>query len=294
MKKVLGTFSAPRAHWVGDGFPVRSLFSYQTLGRQLSPFLLLDYAGPARFEPSGAPRGVGVHPHRGFETVTIVYDGEVAHRDSTGEGGTIGPGDVQWMTAASGILHEEFHSPEFARRGGALEMVQLWVNLPARDKRAVPGYQSITSDQIARVTLPDNAGSVRVIAGELDGTAGAARTFTPVNVWDARLNAGGLARLPVPAGHNAAVVVLRGTVLLNREHVLRDAQVAVLAPEAEGIELEANNDALVLILSGEPIDEPIVGHGPFVMNTQQEIVEALRDFNEGRFGQMQETVEAVH
>ncbi|OZI29143.1 quercetin 2,3-dioxygenase [Bordetella genomosp. 1] len=294
MKKVLGTFSAPRAHWVGDGFPVRSLFSYQTLGRQLSPFLLLDYAGPARFEPSGAPRGVGVHPHRGFETVTIVYDGEVAHRDSTGEGGTIGPGDVQWMTAASGILHEEFHSPEFTRRGGALEMVQLWVNLPARDKRAVPGYQSITSDQIARVTLPDNAGSVRVIAGELDGTAGAARTFTPVNVWDARLNAGGLARLPVPAGHNAAVVVLRGTVLLNREHVLRDAQVAVLAPEAEGIELEANNDALVLILSGEPIDEPIVGHGPFVMNTQQEIVEALRDFNEGRFGQMQETVEAVH
>ena len=294
MKKVLGTFSAPRAHWVGDGFPVRSLFSYQTLGRQLSPFLLLDYAGPARFDPADQPRGVGVHPHRGFETVTIVYDGEVSHRDSTGEGGTIGPGDVQWMTAASGILHEEFHSPAFTERGGPLEMVQLWVNLPARDKRAAPGYQSITADEIPSVALPDGAGTLRLIAGELDGTRGAARTFTPLNVWDARLNAGGVARLPVPAGHNTAVVVLRGTVLLNREHVLRDAQVAVLEGAGEGIELEANNDALVLILSGAPIDEPIVGHGPFVMNTQQEIVEAMRDFNEGRFGDMRETVEAAH
>jgi redox-sensitive bicupin YhaK (pirin superfamily) len=182
MKNILGIYSNPHGHWVGDGFPVRSLFTYDSLGSHISPFLLLDYAGPAQFEPTDTPRGVGQHPHRGFETVTIVYKGEVEHRDSTGNGGVIGPGDVQWMTAASGILHEEFHSREFTRTGGPFEMVQLWVNLPAKDKMAAPGYQGIQDKDIPQVALPDGAGSVRVIAGDYQGTRGPAHTFTPIDV----------------------------------------------------------------------------------------------------------------
>ncbi|CCJ50922.1 pirin family protein [Bordetella parapertussis] len=287
MKQVIGTHSAPRPHWVGDGFPVRSLFSYHSLGRELSPFLLLDYAGPAQFDATARQRGVGEHPHRGFETVTIVYEGEVAHRDSTGQGGVIGPGDVQWMTAGAGILHEEFHSEAFARRGGPLEMVQLWVNLPARDKMAAPTYQSIVDSDIPRLALDGEAGTVRVIAGAFgEAGTGPARTFTPVNVWDVRLAAGKQAVLPVPDGHNAALVVLRGTVLVNGAQVLRDAQMAVLERGGAGVQVEANNDAVLLVLSGEPIDEPVVGHGPFVMNTQAEIVQAIDDFNRGAFGRM--------
>ncbi|BEP67025.1 MULTISPECIES: pirin family protein [unclassified Variovorax] len=287
MKKILGTYSAPRPHWVGDGFPVRSLFSYDTLGRHASPFLLLDYAGPAPFTPTTQPRGVGQHPHRGFETVTIVYRGEVSHRDSTGQGGTIGPGDVQWMTAGAGILHEEFHSEAFTRDGGELEMVQLWVNLPAKDKMATPGYQAIVDAQIPSVPLPEGAGSVRVIAGDYLGHKGPAHTFTPIDVWDLRLNQGAQVTLPVPEGHTAAVVVLRGTVQVNGETVVRDAQMVLLDRAGDALTLDANNDAVVLLLSGEPIDEPIVGHGPFVMNTRDEIVQAMKDFGSGKFGQMQ-------
>ncbi|MDP9878750.1 redox-sensitive bicupin YhaK (pirin superfamily) [Variovorax boronicumulans] len=290
MKKILGTYSAPRPHWVGDGFPVRSLFSYDTLGRHASPFLLLDYAGPAPFTPTAQPRGVGQHPHRGFETVTIVYKGEVSHRDSTGQGGTIGPGDVQWMTAGAGILHEEFHSEAFTRDGGELEMVQLWVNLPARDKMATPGYQAIVDAQIPSVPLPEGAGSVRVIAGDYLGHKGPAHTFTPIDVWDLRLNQGAQVTLPVPEGHTAAVVVLRGTVQVNGETVVRDAQMVLLDRAGDALTLDANNDAVVLLLSGEPIDEPIVGHGPFVMNTRDEIVQAMKDFGSGKFGQMPEAV----
>ncbi|OEZ30179.1 pirin family protein [Variovorax boronicumulans] len=290
MKKILGTYSAPRPHWVGDGFPVRSLFSYDTLGRHASPFLLLDYAGPAPFTPTAQPRGVGQHPHRGFETVTIVYKGEVSHRDSTGQGGTIGPGDVQWMTAGAGILHEEFHSEAFTRDGGELEMVQLWVNLPAKDKMAAPGYQAIVDAQIPSVPLPEGAGSVRVIAGDYLGHKGPARTFTPIDVWDLRLNQGAQVTLPVPEGHTAAVVVLRGTVQVNGETVVRDAQMVLLDRAGDALTLDANNDAVVLLLSGEPIDEPIVGHGPFVMNTRDEIVQAMKDFGSGKFGQMPEAV----
>lgn len=290
MKKILGTYSAPRPHWVGDGFPVRSLFSYDTLGRHASPFLLLDYAGPAQFTPTAQPRGVGQHPHRGFETVTIVYKGEVSHRDSTGQGGTIGPGDVQWMTAGAGILHEEFHSEAFTRDGGELEMVQLWVNLPAKDKMAAPGYQAIVDAQIPSVPLPEGAGSVRVIAGDYLGHKGPARTFTPIDVWDLRLNQGAQVTLPVPEGHTAAVVVLRGTVQVNGETVVRDAQMVLLDRAGDALTLDANNDAVVLLLSGEPIDEPIVGHGPFVMNTRDEIVQAMKDFGSGKFGQMPEAV----
>jgi len=286
MKKIVASYSAPRAHWVGNGFPVRSLFSYNSHGAHLSPFLLLDYAGPAQFTPGDQPRGVGQHPHRGFETVTIVYEGEVEHRDSTGAGGVIGPGDVQWMTAASGILHEEFHSPAFTQRGGTLEMVQLWVNLPARDKLAAPRYQTLQDARIPSVPLPGGAGQVRVIAGAFDGQSGPAQTFTPVDVWDVRLRQGRVARLDTPAGHTLALVVLHGTVLVNGQEVVREAQMVQFERAGSGVEIEANSDATLLLLGGEPIDEPIVGHGPFVMNTQAEIVEAINDFNAGRFGEM--------
>jgi len=286
MKKILGVYSAPRQHWVGDGFPVRTMFSYDTLGQHASPFLMLDYAGPTEFAPAARPRGVGQHPHRGFETVTIVYQGEVAHRDSTGNGGVIGPGDVQWMTAAAGILHEEFHSEEFTQRGGTLEMVQLWVNLPARDKMATPGYQGILGAEIPALELADGAGTLRVIAGDYDGRRGPARTFTPMDVWDLRLRQGHQLELPLMAGRTAMLVVLRGTVLVNGSEVVREAQLVQLDRTGAGLSLEANNDATLLLLSGEPIDEPIAGYGPFVMNSREEIAQAIQDFNSGRFGQM--------
>lgn len=286
MKKLIGIYTSPRGHWVGDGFPVRTLFSYDNLGKHISPFLLLDHAGPADFTPTTERRGVGQHPHRGFETVTIVYDGEVEHRDSTGAGGTIGPGDVQWMTAARGIIHEEFHSEAFARQGGALEMVQLWVNLPAKDKMADAGYQTIVDGDIPVLALANEAGQLRLIAGEFDGAHGPARTFTPIDVWDLRLSAGKPVTLDLHAGRNTALVILRGTVLVNGEEVARQGQLVLFERDGKQISLEANDDAKVLLLSGEPIDEPIVGHGPFVMNTEQEIHQAFEDFHSGRFGQM--------
>jgi len=284
MRKVLGVYSAPRGHWVGDGFPVRSLFSHASYGEHVSPFLLLDYAGPAEFTPTDKPRGVGTHPHRGFETVTIVYKGEVQHRDSTGQGGVIGPGDVQWMTAAGGILHEEFHSEAFTREGGAFEMVQLWVNLPAKDKNTDPGYQTLLNADIPSVALPDGAGVVRVIAGEYGGKRGPAHTFTPIDLWDLRLNQGGATSLTLPEGHTVAVVVLKGAVQVNGDAIAREAQFVLLDRKGGEIRLEANSDASLLVLSGEPIDEPVVMHGPFVMNTADEIRQAIIDFQSGKFG----------
>ncbi len=286
MKKILGIYTSPRGHWVGDGFPVRTLFSYDGLGQQISPFLMLDHAGPADFTPTTERRGVGQHPHRGFETVTIVYDGEVEHRDSTGAGGVIGPGDVQWMTAAAGIIHEEFHSEAFARRGGKLEMVQLWVNLPARDKSAPAGYQGILDRDIPNIALEDDAGSLRLIAGEFAGQRGPARTFTPIDVWDIRLKGGKALNLDLHVGHNTVLVMLRGSVRLNGEAVASTGQLVVFEQAGERLHLEADADAMLLLLSGEPIDEPIVGHGPFVMNTEAEIHQAFVDFHSGRFGQM--------
>lgn len=284
MRQILGVYGDVRPHWVGDGFPVRSLFSHASHGAHISPFLLLDYAGPAEFAPAERPRGVGVHPHRGFETVTIVYQGEVDHRDSAGNGGHIGPGDVQWMTAASGILHEEFHSQAFTRRGGTLQMVQLWVNLPAKDKAAAPGYQTLLDRDIPAVDLPDGAGRLRVIAGEHEGHVGPARTFTPVNVWDVRLRQGGTATLAPPEGHTVLAVVLEGTVMVNDDAVVREGQFVLLDRSGGGLSLEANNEATILVLTGEPIDEPVVMHGPFVMNTTEEIRQAMADFQSGRFG----------
>ncbi len=286
MKQVLGIYSNPHGHWVGDGFPVRSLFDYQGLGQHLSPFLLLDYAAPADFRPAARPRGVGQHPHRGFETVTIVYEGEVAHRDSTGQGGVIGPGDVQWMTAGAGILHEEFHSERFTREGGRLHMVQLWVNLPARDKMTAPGYQAILDTQIPRVALADGAGTARVIAGALGSVTGAARTFSPLQVLDLSVNAGQTVRLPVHEGWNTALVVLDGQARIQGGHPVQAAQLAVLSQDGNELVLEADTPVKALLLSGEPLGEPVVGHGPFVMNTAQEIRQAIADFNSGKFGQM--------
>ncbi len=289
-KAVSGVYPSPQGHWVGDGFPVRSLFTYDDLGRHLSPFLLLDYAGPAQFAPAARPRGVGEHPHRGFETVTIVYQGEVAHRDSVGNAGLIGPGDVQWMTAASGILHEEFHSPAFTRNGGAMEMAQLWVNLPAKHKMSAPRYQTLLEAAIPRVELAgavgNVAGSVRVIAGSHAGREGPAATFSALNVWDVRLRAGSEVSLPVPAGHTTAIAVLRGAISANGSRRIDGPGLLVLDRSGDEVCIETLADATLLLLSGEPIAEPIVGHGPFVMNSRQEIETAFRDFQHGKFGRM--------
>ena len=284
MKKIIGVYPAPAQHWVGNGFQVRSLFSYESLGVHTSPFLLFDYAGPADFTPSAKPRGVGQHPHRGFETVTITFQGEVAHRDSTGQGGVIGTGDVQWMTAGAGIIHEEFHSETFSRSGGPFEMVQLWVNLPAKDKMTAPGYQAIQRKDIPVVALPELAGEVRVIAGGLDGHHGPAKTFSPMHVWDVRLGAGRRTELRLPNGWNTSLAVLRGTVRVNDEHMAHAAGLVVLDRIGETLTIEADAASTLILLSGEPIDEPIVGYGPFVMNSDAEIRQAIDDYNSGHFG----------
>jgi redox-sensitive bicupin YhaK (pirin superfamily) len=285
MKTITGVHDAPPAHWVGDGFNVRSLFSYGD-AHDLSPFILLDHAAPKEFAPTTAQRGVGWHPHRGFETVTIVYDGEVEHHDSLGNGGTIGPGDVQWMTAAGGILHEEFHSREFARTGGTMQMVQLWVNLPAKDKMSEPGYQTILDADIPVVALPNESGSVRVIAGAFGDATGAAKTHTPMDVLDVRLSAGGDTTIPVQNGRTLAVVVLNGSVRVNGLKDASAGQLVTFERGDAGLHLEAQNAANVLVLSGQPLDEPVYGYGPFVMNTRAEIGKAIEDFNAGRFGRI--------
>jgi len=285
VKKILTTYGPPRGHWVGDGFPVRSLFSYDQMGASnISPFLLLDYAGPSEFPPAQRPRGVGQHPHRGFETVTVVYSGELEHRDTSGAGGLIAEGDVQWMTAGAGIVHEEFHSRQFTEQGGLLEMVQLWVNLPASAKDTPAAYQTLLNEDIPRVPLENGGGILRVIAGEYLGHQGSASTFTPINVWDLRLEPGSRVNLPVPSGHTTLVAVLNGSVLINGTDVLRGVELANLDREGQEVVLESNNDARLLVLSGEPIDEPVVGYGPFVMNTQEEIQQAMLDFQSGKFG----------
>jgi len=281
MKKVISIHRGPPAHWVGNGFHVRSLFMYDRQAEAISPFLLLDYAAPEAFTPSEQPRGVGKHPHRGFETVTIAYQGGVEHRDSAGNHGVIGPGDVQWMTAASGIVHEEWLERAFNRRGGTMEMAQLWVNLPAKDKMAPPGYQDIRSAQIPIVDV-DAGASVRVIAGEFHGKKGPARTFTPINVWDTRIKAGHRVEMDFAEGYTTLLAVLRGKVAINGEEAAGAAELAILDRAGKRIILEATEDAVVLVLNGEPIREPVVGYGPFVMNTHAEIQQAFSDYQSGR------------
>jgi redox-sensitive bicupin YhaK (pirin superfamily) len=286
MKRLIGIQGNDQGHWVGNGFPVHTLFFYQQLGKEMSPFLMLDLAGPAEFPPTTERKGVGTHPHRGFETVTIVYDGEVSHKDSTGQGGTIGPGDVQWMTAGAGILHQEFHSDDFAKQGGVLQMVQLWVNLPAKHKMTAPAYQAILSKSIPKIEFSSSSGSVRVIAGEYEGQAGPAKTFTSMNVFDIRLKKGEELVLPAADGWNTSVVVLRGALEGAGDSgvVAKDAKMLMFSQDGQDIKIKALEDSVALLLSGEPIDEPIVGQGPFVMNTREEIDQAINDFNRGAFG----------
>jgi quercetin 2,3-dioxygenase len=294
MKQLQRIHQSSELHWVGNGFPVRSVFDYNGLGRELSPFLLLDYAAPHPFPPGDEKRGVGAHPHKGFETVTVAYQGELEHRDSSGGGGTIGPGDVQWMTAGNGIVHEEFHSREFTRRGGTLQMVQLWVNLRAQDKRAPAGYQTLLKGQIPKVALPQDAGTVRVIAGDYDGKRGPAKTFTPIHLWDVQLRAGTKAELPLPDGHTSLFLVIKGEVSVSGGRAAVEGDLAIFDRTGYGIELAARTESRLLVMAGEPIDEPVVGHGPFVMNSRAEIQQAFEDYQLGKMGQLKAAIFEAH
>jgi redox-sensitive bicupin YhaK (pirin superfamily) len=282
----------PPPHWVGNGFRVRSIFSYAETPEATSPFLLLDYAAPATFPPTSSRRGVGPHPHRGFETVTLAFQGEVEHRDSVGNRGRIGPGDVQWMTAASGILHEELHGREFGSTGGTFEMAQVWVNLPAAHKMAKPGYQDIERARIPVVELPGGAGHVRVVAGEALGAKGPARTFTPVEMWEVRIAAGREAALSLPDGHTALLLVMRGPVVVNGSPPVAAEHLLMLSRAGETFRVRApEGDAAVLVLGGEPIPEPVVGWGPFVMNRWDEIDRAARDVEAGEMGTLESSID---
>ncbi len=284
MKKVLSIHQNNQAHWVGDGFFVKTLLSYSQMAEAISPFLLLDYASPTHFSPSSTRRGVGSHPHRGFETVTIVYQGEVEHRDSTGAGGTIEQGDVQWMTAASGLVHQEWHGKNFAQTGGTFEVVQLWVNLPQKDKMTKPRYQSIQKKNIPLITLENEAGSLALIAGEYANQKGIAQTFSPINLWDIRVKANASVELNVPSEQTALLLLLKGKIELSGSHEVKETEIAILDLIGNKIIFTAQEDSILLFLGGEPIQEPIAGYGPFVMNTQEEIVQAIKDYQEGKMG----------
>lgn len=270
-------------HWVGNGFPVESIFSYRDIAKSISPFLLMDYLKPYKFESSSDIRGVGQHPHRGFETVTIVYKGAVSHQDSTGAGGTIGEREVQWMTAGSGIIHEEYHSEEFSKKGGLMEMIQLWINLPANKKSTAPKYQAISYSQIPELALPDNQGKVRVIAGVLDNLKGAASTHTPMTVLDIDLNKDATISLETEEGETLVVFVLKGRIKCSDTHRAQSSELVVYSSLNTRISLTAEEASTILILNGTPLNEPIVGHGPFVMNSVEEIELAIEEFNNGTF-----------
>lgn len=286
LKKVIGVYPNGSTHWVGDGFPVRNLIPSNDFGEDISPFLVLDYAGPMNFDPTDRPRGVDAHPHRGFETVTIVYQGALEHRDSGGNAGTIGAGDVQWMTAASGVVHEEKHERAFAKQGGVMEMIQLWVNLPREVKMSPPRYQTLLNAQIPVVELPEGAGSVRVIAGTFAGVSGPAHTFTPVNLWDTRLNAGKRTELAFTPGYTTALFVLRGKIRVNETHTAGEAELVLLTQESALVTIEAQEETTLLVLNGEAIREPVACYGPFVMNTQEELVQAVNDYRAGKMGRL--------
>ena len=284
-KNVELVYPPGEVHFVGDGFRVHNFIPsrYGLDMQRMSPFIMLDYGSKHYFSPSAQARGVGVHPHRGFETVTIAYKGRVAHHDSSGGGGIIGEGDVQWMTAASGVLHKEYHEETFSATGGDFQMVQLWVNLPAKDKMSPPKYQAISNQQIMKVDLGDSS-YIEVIAGEYQGQKGPASTFTPVNMLNAKLKSGAKASFSFPASYNTCLLVIEGSVQVNGTEELALDHLALMENKGEEFSIEAKEDSVVLILSGEPINEPIAAHGPFVMNTRQEIMQAFEDFNAGKFG----------
>ena len=277
-------------HYVGDGFRVHNFIpsAYRLDMQRMTPFIMLDYGSKFYFEPSDKPRGVGVHPHRGFETVTIAYKGKVAHHDSAGNSGVIGEGEVQWMTAASGILHKEYHEENFSRTGGDFQMVQLWVNLPAKDKMSKPKYQGLAKDQINKFTLPDNGGIIEVIAGQYKDVKGSAETFTPVNLLNAKLNKGAQASFSFPSNYNTALLVIEGNVKVNGEELVEANHFVLFGNDGEEFIVEAEENSIALVLSGEPINEPIAAHGPFVMNTRNEIIQAFDDFNAGKFGTLED------
>ena len=285
-KDIVGIYQPGSTHMVGDGFPVRNLFPSNELDREVSPFLMLDYAGPQYFEPTDHPRGVGEHPHRGFETVTIVYEGMVAHRDSAGNAGVIGPGDVQWMTAASGIVHEELHEKKFAKEGGTLHAIQLWVNLPKASKMSTPGYQTILNADIPAIDLDGGAGRLRVIAGSFQGRKGAARTFTPVELYDLQMKAGKRVALALPEGHNTSIFVLQGRASVNGSQAAGEAELIVCTRDGSQVTIDAQENSRLLVMAGEPIDEPIARYGPFVMNTREELMQAAQDYQAGKMGHL--------
>ncbi len=286
--EIVASPNAP--HMVGDGFRVHNFIPsrFRLDMQRMDPFIMMDYNSKFYFPPTQKPKGVGVHPHRGFETVTIAYKGKVAHHDSTGNKGIIGEGDVQWMTAASGVLHKEYHEENFSKTGGDFQMVQLWVNLPAKDKMSRPKYQAITNAEISKVQLPDNAGLIEVIAGEFQGVKGPAFTFTPVNMQNAKLNKGGKVAFSFPSDYNTVILVIEGSVKVNdKENVFTD-HLVLFENNAEDFTIEALEDSIVLVLSGKPINEPIYAHGPFVMNTRAEIIQAFEDVNSGKFGYLED------
>lgn len=280
----------PPYHWVGDGFRVHNFIpsQHRLHMERMTPFVLLDYASKYYFSPSPTPRGVGVHPHRGFETVTIAYKGRVEHHDSSGGGGIIGEGDVQWMSAASGILHKEYHETQWSKEGGEFQMVQLWVNLPAKDKMSPPKYQAITNEMMGKALLPDGAGVVEVIAGEYSGVKGPAFTFTPINLMNAKVKSGGKAQFSFPSNYNTALLVIEGSIEVNRVKTLLKDHLLLFENDGELFEIKALEEAVVLIMSGLPIDEPIAAHGPFVMNSREELLEAFDDYNSGKFGYLED------
>lgn len=283
--------ASPREpHFVGDGFRVHNFIpsGFRLDMERMSPFILLDYNAIYKFPPSDKPKGVGVHPHKGFETVTIAYKGKVAHHDSSGGGGVIDEGDVQWMTAAKGVLHKEYHEEEWSKKGGEFQMVQLWVNLPAKDKSSDPKYQAIKYEDINRYELSDREGTIEVIAGEYKGVKGSASTFTPVYMFNAKLKKGGKADFQFPAVYNTALLVIEGKIVVNGKEEAPTDHLVLMANDGETFEIEAVNDAVVLVLSGEPIDEPIAAQGPFVMNTKEELAQAFNDFNTGKFGYLED------
>ena len=290
MKKLIEkiVINSDRPHMVGDGFRVFNYIPGAGISQErISPFLLLDFNPEYDFGPSDHLRGVGVHPHKGFETVTIAYKGSVAHHDSTGSSGIINAGDVQWMTAGNGILHKEYHEEAFSKKGGPFEMVQLWVNLPKKDKSTAPHYQELTKDGMGKVQLADNGGEVNVIAGNFNGVAGPAETYSPVNLFDIKLNEGAETTTTIPAGHNTALLVVNGSVEVNGE-IAGEHSFVLFENNGEEIHIKANQKSVMLLLSGEPLNEPIVSYGPFVMNTEDEIREAIVDFNMGKFGVLED------
>lgn len=286
-REIDAVYQAPELHWVGDGFRVAGYFSaIPDAARKLDPFLMLDYHPEYHYSPTSRQRGVGVHPHRGFETVTIAFQGSVAHHDSAGGGGVIGPGDVQWMTAASGVLHKEYHEQSFAQRGGPFQMAQLWVNLPRAYKMTAPRYQPLMAEQMGVVPLPGDAGTVRVIAGNYLGVQGPAQTFSPVQIYDVHLNASGRADFTFPAQETLALLVMKGEVRINGGRVARANDFVLFQRVGEKLALEGTKEAQILLLNGEPLGEPIVQYGPFVMNTEREIREAIVDYSNGKFGEL--------